>query len=132
MAGLLGVTSNSESERKQLVAHDNVALSRGGRTLTHAAAGTIARGTILGRITATGKYVVLAVGASDGSQTACAIMAEDSVATAGGDKKVRLYFAGAYNINDIVWPGTPTAAQKNAALNQLSDRGIVIDCVDYA
>lgn len=36
-------------------------------------AGILAPGTVLGRVTASGKYVASAVGASDGSQTAAAI-----------------------------------------------------------
>ena len=36
-------------------------------------AGIVAPGSVLGRVTATGKYVVSAVGATDGSQTPAAI-----------------------------------------------------------
>ena len=36
-------------------------------------AGIIAAGTVLGKVTATGKYIASAVGASDGSQTPAAI-----------------------------------------------------------
>ncbi len=38
-----------------------------------AGAGVVAPGSVLGRVTATGKYLVSAVGATDGSQTPAAI-----------------------------------------------------------
>ena len=44
---------------------DNITIASG--------AGIIAPGTVLGKVTATGKYVASAVGASDGSQTAVAV-----------------------------------------------------------
>ncbi len=136
MAGILGVTSTSESERKQLVSHDNVALTRAGRTLTHAAAGTIARGTVLARLTADGKYVPCEPVPEDpvtGAEIALAILAEDSTVAEAGDATVTIHYFGSYNAADLVWPGANwTAAYKNLALNQLSDKGIIVDCDDFA
>jgi hypothetical protein len=56
-----------------LLAEGNGTLSRAEITIA-AAAGALAAGTLLGKITASGKYVAYADGASDGTQTAAGIL----------------------------------------------------------
>lgn len=48
-----------------------------------AGAGVVATGTVVGKITATGKYAPVTVAASDGSQTAAGIVMNTVDATAG-------------------------------------------------
>ena len=55
-----------------LMSEANRQRSRGNITVA-SGAGIIAPGTVLGKVTASGKYVASAVGASDGSQSAVAI-----------------------------------------------------------
>jgi hypothetical protein len=56
----------------------------------------LAKGTVLGRITATGKYTPYTSGASDGSQTAKLILAEDIDATEE-DANAVCYAHGEFN-----------------------------------
>ena len=65
--------------------------------------GNLAKYTVLGRITATGKVVKLTPGASDGSQIACGILTQAVNATAA-DVRAAMYTAGFFNHNALVWP----------------------------
>ena len=65
--------------------------------------GNLAKYTVLGRITATGKVVQLTPGASDGSQIACGILTQAVNATAA-DVRAAMYTAGFFNHNALVWP----------------------------
>lgn len=58
--------------------------------------GVLARGSVLGKITATGKYVLSASAAGDGSQTPAAILAEDVDASAA-DVTTVAYLTGEFN-----------------------------------
>ena len=74
------------------------------------ASGTNAvRGSLLGSITASGKYVVSAAAAGDGSQTPKAILAEDVDAT-GGDKEGIVYVSGDFNATALTYGAGHTAA----------------------
>jgi len=53
-------------------------------------------GSVLGQITASGKYTLSASAATDGSQTPDAILAEDIDATSA-DKQAIAYFSGLFN-----------------------------------
>ena len=63
--------------------------------LTIAAAANLVKGTVLGRISASGKLVAYASGNSDGSQNPVAVLMEDAAA-ASADVKAVAGFAGAY------------------------------------
>jgi hypothetical protein len=51
---------------------------------------------------------------------------EDADASSA-DKKAQAYLIGKFRLSDLVWPAGITDAQKNAALLQLQDRGIIVD-----
>jgi len=53
------------------------------------------RGTVLGKVTATGKYKISVAGASDGSQLPRAVTADD-LDTSGGDVTCRVYESGTF------------------------------------
>lgn len=95
--------------------------------LTHAGAGTIAAGTILGRITASGKFVVYASGASDGSEIPVAVLTIDSVATGAGDLAIRPLIGGRVKTSKIIDPNTSTVPTK-AVQDAIRSYGIV--CID--
>lgn len=59
-------------------------------------AGNLVRGSVLGKITADGKYLLSAAAAVDGSQTPDAILANDTDAS-GGEKVTVAYFKGGFN-----------------------------------
>ncbi|WP_135469823.1 head decoration protein [Crenalkalicoccus roseus] len=88
------------------------------------ATGTLEAGTVLGRITSSGKYVILAPGASDGSQTAAGILYE---AVSGTDQKaVAVVRDAEVSGPGLVWPGSITGPQKATAIAQLAALGVIV------
>ena len=77
---------------------------------------------MLGKITASGKYIKSLSGASDGSQTPAAILAEDVDATSA-DKPAVAYLTGEFNGAALVLGTAHTIATVKAAFRSL---GIVI------
>ena len=81
-------------------------------------------GTVLGRVTASGKYVGYDNAAADGSETAAAILF-DTVDATGADKKAVVIIRDAeVNANEIEW-GANDAAGIAAGLADLVALGIV-------
>ena len=91
------------------------------------ASGSLQPGTILGKITASGKYAVHDPVAVDGTQTAAAIL-WDSVDASGGDTNAVVLIRGPAIVNqyEISIPGTPTAPQIAAAHAALLTLGILV------
>ena len=58
----------------------------------------VTRGTVLGQVTASGKYRKAATGNGDGSETIKAVATRDKDAS-GGDVKMIAYFTGSFNKN---------------------------------
>lgn len=58
------------------------------------------RGAVLGKVTASGKYVLHDDSADDGSETIAAILAEDTDAT-GGDEPAPIYLAGDFLLSAL-------------------------------
>lgn len=67
-----------------------------GRKVTIATGQNLVRGAVLGKVTATGKYLLSLSAAADGSQTPDLILAEYCDASAG-DKSVLAYARGDFN-----------------------------------
>lgn len=123
MAGILGVTTTTASELTQLLAGDVYVM----KTITiPAGVGTVSRGELLAQLTADYSWTKFNHGGSDGSEIPRAICAEAADATLA-DKNVVAYFVGHYRLSDIVWPDGISAAQKNAAIQALQDRGIILE-----
>lgn len=91
------------------------------RTLdvTIASGQNLTRGALLGKITASGKYVLSLSAAADGSQTPVAILAEDVDATAG-DKDGIAYISGDFNEDAITYGTSHTAASVREGLRDLN------------
>ena len=70
------------------------------RLVTIAAGADLAKGAVLGRITASGKFKLSASASSDGSQTPDAILAEKASAS-GADVQAVVYFSGEFNENAL-------------------------------
>jgi hypothetical protein len=75
------------------------------------------RGAVLGKITASGKYTLSASGATDGSETPDAILAEDTDASAG-DVVTIAYFRGEFNENALTLGSGHTADSVREGLRQ--------------
>ncbi len=71
------------------------------RVVTIAAGADLAKGAVLGRITANGKFKLSASASTDGSQTPDAILAERANA-ADNDVQAVVYFSGEFNENALV------------------------------
>ena len=84
--------------------------------------GNLTRGAVLGRITATGKWVLSASAASDGSQVPRAILAEGADATAA-DLTTVAYLTGEFNSTALTFGAGHTAA---STLDVLRDAGIFL------
>ncbi len=84
--------------------------------------GNLARGALLGRITANGKYVLSLSTANDGSEVPRAILAEPTDASAA-DKVTLAYIAGEFNSTAIVFGASHTAA---SVRDGLRDKGIFL------
>lgn len=65
--------------------------------------GVLAKYTVVGKITATGKLVQWAPGAADGSEKAYGILTQAVDATAA-DVRVGVYIGGFFNDAALVWP----------------------------
>lgn len=77
------------------------------------------RGTVLGQITASGKYTIATSAASDGSQNPCAILGDYTDCT-GGDVNGAIYATGEFNTNALTLGTGITAAAAKAALRPFS------------
>jgi hypothetical protein len=66
-----------------------------------AGSGAVAARTVLGRVTASGKLVPHNPGASDGSQTAVAILVD--AVNAAADVTAAVYIAGEFNMDALVY-----------------------------
>lgn len=78
-------------------------------------AGVLARGTVLGQITATGNYILCVKTAVDGSQTPSAVLA-DAADASGGAVQAPVYLTGEFNANAMTFDPSWTLAQIKAAL----------------
>ena len=87
--------------------------------------GKVVCGTVLGRVTTTGKFKPLNTAATDGSQTAAAVILQFADATAADVTVVNLKRRAQVVMQALVWPIGINATQKNAALAALETLGIV-------
>ena len=119
----LSVTNVSDNPQQPMVSAEayipdqliagNLKLVTTNITLTGSAA--LKRGSVLGLITASGKYQLAASAASDGSQTPVAILVADADAT-GGDVTAAIYQMGEFNGAALTLGTGITLAAATAAL----------------
>ena len=91
-------------------------------TVTVPANSTIKRGTVMGKITASGKYVTSLSASSDGSQIATTILAEDAVndTAAPVDIKAVIYKKGTFDSLGVVFGTGQTLANTKDSLHNVS------------
>jgi len=87
------MTTESVLTQKALIASDNFGPAL--LTKTIAAGADLGKGTILGRVTASGKLAAYAPGNSDGTENPVAVLLEDAAAAAA-DVNAVVGFAGVY------------------------------------
>lgn len=93
--------------------------------LTFAGAGTVLKGTLLARTTATGKLTPFVVGGAGGAGVAVALLTYDVVATGAGDIAVRALVRGVVNKNRLIIHADGNGVNiTNAILDGLRDYGI--------
>lgn len=101
-------------------------ISRETVTLAAASTTTVKRGTVLGMITASSKYVPSVQGASDGSQNAVAICIDDTATNTTGVPAVVLRRFGIIVQGDLVWDASYTTdPQKATALAYLKANSVI-------
>ncbi len=93
--------------------------------VTVAAGQTLELGTVVGRITTTGEVAILDPAATDGTQIAIGIMAEEVDATAASVQAVMIARHALVARQALVGPPGITTAQIATALAELESRGIV-------
>ena len=98
---------------------ENIAIAAG--------AGIVSPGSVLGRVTATGKYVVSAVGATDGSQTPAAINIYGADASTAGANVSAIVRDAEVNGHCLVYHADrDQPAEKAAAHDALKSLGIIV------
>lgn len=98
-------------------------------TVNEAAAKTYAVGTVLGKVTATGKYKICVQTAGDGSQTAAAIVVGDQAIPATTDTKVLAMVRGPAVVSRdglVLDASHDLQAEKDAIYASLTALGIIV------
>ena len=109
-----------------LMSEANRQRSRGNITVA-SGAGIIAPGTVLGKVTASGKYVASAVGASDGSQSAVAVALYGCDASSQDVDIAAIVRDAEVNGNVLTYHADrDLAAEKAAANTDLAAVGIIV------
>ena len=91
--------------------------------VTVASSAALARGAVLGKVTASGKFILSATAAVDGSQTPDVVLAEDCDASAGDVTNVAVYVKGEFNEKALTLGTGHTVASVKTPLR---DGGIYI------
>ena len=90
-------------------------------------AGSLVAGTVLGKVTATGKYKLYDNDASDGSQTVAAILYADCDATSADQAAVGIVRLAEVWRDRLVWgSAVTTQAEKDAAYVDMATANIAI------
>lgn len=107
------------SEGNGMISRDTVTVVSG--------AGVIKAGTVLGVITASGKYKTALLASSDGSEAAAAIALYDVDATSADAKVVVIARDAEVNMNMLIYGADiNTSPEKVAANAQLAAKGIIV------
>nr|VFK12791.1 MAG: Bacteriophage lambda head decoration protein D [Candidatus Kentron sp. LFY] len=89
------------------------------QSVTVATGQNLKRGTLLGKVSASGKVVLSEAAANDGSQTPYAVLSEDTDAT-DGDKTTIAYLSGEFDEDSITFGIGHTADSARDALRAIN------------
>nr|DAJ16979.1 MAG TPA: Head decoration protein [Caudovirales sp. ctNII2] len=81
-----------------------------------AKAGKLKRGTVLGKVTESGKYITADSSKTDGSQVGSAILIDDVDASGDADVVTEIYVSGMFNANALTFGGEDTRAKQEENL----------------
>lgn len=115
-----GITSASSPNPVELIANNSGLLFPRKGTLLSGQ--NLLRGALVGKVTATGKYVLSLAASSDGSQAPIGVLVHDTDASAG-DVEALVYDRGDFNQAAMTFGAGHTAASVRDALR---DAGIFI------
>ena len=111
-----GFTDQGEYKPCNLIAGEYPRIER---IITIASGSALTKGSVLGRVTASGKFILSEGDATDGSETPDAILAED-VDASEEDKQAVVYFSGEFNENALTLGGSFTLDDIRAGLRSKS------------
>lgn len=89
------------------------------KVVTIASGANLKRGTVLGKVTASGKYVAVDSGKTDGSQNAECVLVHN-VDASSADQNAVVYISGVFNKNELIFGGSDTAAKHEDRLRTLN------------
>lgn len=115
-----GFTAEGTFAYDHLIAGDKPTRTQGVTLLTGQ---NLTRGAVLGRVTASGKYVLCDPAAADGSEVARGILVKDTDASGGDVTGTAMYTAGDFNENSLTIGGVGTA---DDIRDDLRDGGIYL------
>lgn len=101
---------------KEIIAGDFPLVTRSG---VLAAGQNLKRGAVLGRITASGKLVLSASAASDGSQGVFAVLADEEADATAGDVGITFYVTGQFYAPNLTFGAGHTADSSRDTLRGL-------------
>jgi len=120
---MVATLNESPRDTAVLLSEANGALSR--EVVPIAAGQTLEAGTVLGKVTSSGEYVQLDPAATDGSQTAAAVLLYAVETGANPGKATVIVRLAEVSAAALVWPAGITAAQKDSAVGQLAGAYII-------
>lgn len=108
-----------------IVSEGNGGISRGEVTILSGE--DLAAGTVIAKVTASGKYVQHDEDGDDGSENAAGILF-DAVDASSADvtEAVAILRLAEVNDGELVWPSTIEAAEKTAAIVELTALNIIV------
>ena len=125
----MAILTKGKASAAFIVSESNGYRSRDDVTVTVPAATTYAAGTILGKITASGKYVRHAAGATDGSEDEAGVLCETLVNTAVSavdSESVSFARDAEVNGSELTYEVGADAAQITASNLALKALGIIV------
>ena len=111
-----GFTDQGEYKPCNLIAGEYPRIER---IITIASGSALTKGSVLGRVTASGKFILSESDTTDGSETPDTILAED-VDASEEDKQAVVYFSGEFNENALTLGGSFTLDDIRAGLRSKS------------
>jgi hypothetical protein len=125
----MAILTKGKASAAFIVSESNGYRSRDDVTVTVPAATTYAAGTILGKITASGKYVRHAAGATDGSEDEAGVLYETLANTTGSgvdNASVSMARDAEVNGSELTYEVGADAAQITASNLALKALGIIV------
>lgn len=113
-----GVSTQTNTQENLLGAHPPIEIN-----ITLVSGENLSRGHVLGKVTASGKYAGYDADLSDGSESAVAILAEDTDASSG-DENTIAYVHGEFQDAGLSWDDETN--DKTAGLADLYAAGIFV------